>query len=173
MLTGGRGWTSNTPGHFHTASSFCRTHGDVTHGGLGGLVSCPYFFPHHCMSYRLSVGTGLFTNHFLIVNKHTWERWSKKFRETITSCLYWNWLIITRSTSRNLLYCPNNSKVFFTTPFLWLSKLLGFPNIGIRLLIGEEERGCGYRVKKTRSDGTLQKVNRDKTRWCSSESEQG
>ncbi len=41
----------------------CRVHGDVTHGGLGGFVSYPYFFPQHRMSY-LSVGTGLFTNHF-------------------------------------------------------------------------------------------------------------
>jgi hypothetical protein len=40
----------------------CRDHGDVTHGGLGVFVSCPYSFPQHCMSYRLSVGTGLFTN---------------------------------------------------------------------------------------------------------------
>ncbi len=39
-----------------------------------GFVSCPYFFPQYCMPYRLSVGAGLFTNHFLIGNKHTWER---------------------------------------------------------------------------------------------------
>jgi hypothetical protein len=39
---GGRGWTSSTPGHLHTSLRVCRDHGDVTHGGLGGFVSCPY-----------------------------------------------------------------------------------------------------------------------------------
>jgi hypothetical protein len=32
---------------------------------VGGFVSCPYSFPQHCMSYRLSVGAGLFINPFL------------------------------------------------------------------------------------------------------------
>jgi hypothetical protein len=32
-------------------------------------------------------------------------------------------------------------KEFFTTPFLILPTLLGFPDIGIRLHRGEEERG--------------------------------
>ena len=61
VVTGGRGWTSSTPGHLHTALCVCRAHGDVTHGGLGlgGFVSCPYSFPQHCMPYRLSVGAGL------------------------------------------------------------------------------------------------------------------
>ena len=36
-LTGGRGWTSSTSGHLHTVPSFCRAHGDVTHGGPGIL----------------------------------------------------------------------------------------------------------------------------------------
>ncbi len=61
-------------------SSYCRNlqrsraHGDVTHGGLGGFVSCPYFFPQYCMPYRLSVGSGLFTNHFwLAINTHERE----------------------------------------------------------------------------------------------------
>ena len=38
-------------------------HGDVTHGDPEySFVSCPYSFPQHCMSYRFSVGTELFTN---------------------------------------------------------------------------------------------------------------
>ncbi len=74
VVPGGRGWTSSKPGHLHTALHVCRAHGDVTHGGLGGFVSCPYFFPQHCMPYRLSVGTGLFTNAFFwIGNKNKWE----------------------------------------------------------------------------------------------------
>ena len=28
----GPGWTSNTPGHWHTSSRFCRAHGDVSFG---------------------------------------------------------------------------------------------------------------------------------------------
>jgi hypothetical protein len=71
VVTRGRGWTSSTPGHLHTELRFCRAHGDVTHGGLGGFVSCPYYFPQHCMSYRLSIGAGLFTNSFWIGNKNT------------------------------------------------------------------------------------------------------
>ncbi len=43
---------SASVGHLHTTPSFCRVHGDVTHGGLGGFVSCPYSFPQQ------------FTNHF-------------------------------------------------------------------------------------------------------------
>ena len=73
VVTGGRGWTSSTPGHLHTALRVCRAHGDVTHGGLGEFVSCPYSFPQHCMPYRLSVGAGLFTNLFWLVIK-THER---------------------------------------------------------------------------------------------------
>ena len=38
------------------------------------FVICPYSFPHHWMSYRISVGSGLFTNLFFIGNKKTWER---------------------------------------------------------------------------------------------------
>jgi hypothetical protein len=49
---------------FYYESRKREVNGDVTHGGLGGFVSCPYFFPQHCIPYRLSVGTGLFTNHF-------------------------------------------------------------------------------------------------------------
>jgi hypothetical protein len=41
-------------------------------------------------------------------------------------------------------------KEFFTTPFLILFTLLGFPNITMRLRCGEEEKGCGYRVKEAR-----------------------
>jgi hypothetical protein len=48
------------------------------------------------------------------------------------------------------LHCANNSKVFFTTPFLILPTLLGFPNIAMRLRSGAEERGYGYRVKEAR-----------------------
>ena len=44
---------------------------DVTHGGLGGFVSCPYSFPQHCIPYRLSVGVGLFTNPYFWFNKNT------------------------------------------------------------------------------------------------------
>ena len=61
-LTGGRGWTSSTLDHLHTAPSFCRAHGDVTHGGFGEFVSCPYLFPQSCMPFRLSVGARLFLN---------------------------------------------------------------------------------------------------------------
>ncbi len=33
----------SAPGHLHTAPSFCRAHGNVTHGGpAGALVSSPY-----------------------------------------------------------------------------------------------------------------------------------
>ena len=41
-LTGGRGWTTNTPGHLHTVSkNFCRVYGDVTCAGRG-FVSSSY-----------------------------------------------------------------------------------------------------------------------------------
>ena len=41
------GWRTgvgcSAPGHLHTASGFCRPHGNVTHGGpAGALVSSPY-----------------------------------------------------------------------------------------------------------------------------------
>ena len=36
--------------------------------------------------------------------------WSKKLSYVVTSSLYWNWLIIGRSTSRNFLYSGKNSK---------------------------------------------------------------
>jgi hypothetical protein len=43
---------------------------------------------------------------------------------------------------------------FFQEPVVVLAKskptLLGFPNIAMRLRDGTEERGCGYRVKKSR-----------------------
>jgi hypothetical protein len=64
MVVGGWGWTSSTLDPFHTSFSVCRAHGDVTHGGSREIVSGSYSFPQHCMSYRLSVGTGLFTNLF-------------------------------------------------------------------------------------------------------------
>ncbi len=35
VVARGRGWTSSTPGHLHTSPSFCRAHGDVSHGGPG------------------------------------------------------------------------------------------------------------------------------------------
>jgi hypothetical protein len=41
------------------------------------FVICPYSFPHHCMTHRLSVGTGLITNIFLLVIK-THEREDKQ-----------------------------------------------------------------------------------------------
>jgi hypothetical protein len=58
VLTGGRGWTSTTPGHLRTVSNFCRAHWDVTHGGPGisvlwvvrNNISDSVFFPHHWMS---------------------------------------------------------------------------------------------------------------------------
>jgi hypothetical protein len=74
VLVRGRGWTSSTLGHLHTVSIFCRDHGDVTHGRLWEFASSSYSFPQHCMNYRLSVGAGLFTNHFwLTINKHKSE----------------------------------------------------------------------------------------------------
>ncbi len=57
---------------------------------------------------------------------------------------------VTRSSSRNLMYWLRIKKEFFTTPFLWLTTLLGFPNITMRIHNGTEERGFDYRVKKAR-----------------------
>jgi hypothetical protein len=57
------------------------------------------------------------------------------------------------------LYYANNSKEFFTTPFLILVTLLGFPDIGMRLHSGTEERHCGYTVKETRIYVQLQVQN--------------
>ena len=41
----GRGWTSNTPGHLHTSSRFCRVHVDVIHGGLGRVCELSVLLP--------------------------------------------------------------------------------------------------------------------------------
>jgi hypothetical protein len=49
------------------------------------FVICPYSFPHHCMTYRLSVGTGLFTNLFLLVIKTHEARREDKQKGTSAS----------------------------------------------------------------------------------------
>ena len=83
VVTGGRGWTSSTPGHLHTAPSFCRGHGDVTHGGLGEFVSCPYFFPQHCIPEDSPLEEGCSLIIYLIGNKNTEERENDEAKKNI------------------------------------------------------------------------------------------
>ncbi len=58
-------WTVSVPGPLHTAQSFCRAHGDVTHGGPGVSV-CEQFvlLPTALNAFWISVEAGLFTNLF-------------------------------------------------------------------------------------------------------------
>ena len=61
-------------------------------------------------------------------------------------------LVLRLTNNRQQICCTplRIQKEFFTTPFLILPTLLGFPSIVIRIRSGAEERGVGYRVKETR-----------------------
>jgi len=80
MLTRGRGWTSRTLGHLHTASIFCRSHGDVSLWGPGiSVCESSVFLPTTLYVLWVSVGAGLmdlrcYLIFFKIGNKHTSER---------------------------------------------------------------------------------------------------
>ncbi len=61
------------------------------------FVSCPYSFPQHCMSYRLSVGAGLFTNLFwLVIKTHERVYWIFLVHDLVPGFVYevqFEWLV--------------------------------------------------------------------------------
>ncbi len=116
MVVGGWGWTSNTPGHLHTSPRFCRDHGDVTHGGLGGFVSCPYSFHiTACLiGFPLEEGCSLI---FLFGNKNTWERPEVRFLLFVYCCLFW--IVKSRPKDKSVyyvVYCESRKREVKTKP---------------------------------------------------------